>query len=254
MPEKYCNKVWYDGEFSGEMVGTKWVNGVFLKGNFETSTFTDGVFKSGTIKFSDFIGGTIESCDAISTVFRKINLKNGNYKSSSFLDCNWENGKAHGCDFKGTAWHNGYFNKGIFENSEWFDGYWIEGRWLDSSIWHKGFIHDIDINHEYIKENNLQTQGDFVFSLDSPVIYFYKKNKYIRNKEKGNNLLEDPLTQTEEYTFEGSSFFHVLGGGWEPTNYEAYYAPNFVWLGGSRVETLSNEGATESVSPNAENL
>ncbi len=138
---KFKNGLWQSGTFShpsGEMISSVWLDGVFERGKFISSSFNPYVKRNGSPSQSFNLNDTT---------------------------CYWENGDLEQSDFYISRWKNGNFIIGtgigmIFENGIssymnafnifWENGVWRNGNWYGSSFQFDGVITD-DYTYSILK-------------------------------------------------------------------------------------------------------
>lgn len=181
------NFLWMSGTFShqsGQIDNSIWLDGVFLRGNFNNSSFNPFVKREGSTSSS-------------------FNLNDDT--------CYWKNGKSYNSDFYISKWKNGTYNIGnsfgvIWENGTCeymnaFNVFWENGLWKNGN-WNGSYIdYDGSINDEFSKQ--LILRGVSWSSTNNLHVW---------------NVFED--TQDESKLFDSqaassisSGFFVVVGGG-----------------------------------------
>lgn len=132
------NFLWESGTFShlsGTIENSLWLDGAFLKGNFNNSAFNPFVKRDGATESS-------------------FNLND--------ITCYWKNGKLYNSDFYISEWKNGTFNLGNSFGMVWKDGiceymnafniFWETGIWKNGN-WNGSYIsYDGTLDDEFEKQ------------------------------------------------------------------------------------------------------
>lgn len=127
------NFVWQSGTFShqsGQIDNSIWLDGVFLKGNFNNSSFNPFV------KRNDLTEPSFNLDD--DTCY----WKNGKSYNSDFYISKWKNGNYKLGNCFGIIWENGICEYMNAFNIFWENGVWKNGNWNGSYIDYNGSINN----------------------------------------------------------------------------------------------------------------
>jgi hypothetical protein len=128
---KFKNGLWMGGTFShfnGEMSSSVWLDGVFERGKFKSSSFNPYVKRNGSTQPSfNFNDNTCH-------------WENGDFEQSDFYISNWKNGNFIIGTATGMIWKNGVAQYMNAFNVFWENGIWRNGNWYGSSIEFNGSV------------------------------------------------------------------------------------------------------------------
>ena len=129
--------LWLGGTFShpgGNFYNSAWLDGNFIKGKFELSSFNPYVKRNGSPNRSFNLNDDLSSGEG-SCLWR-----NGIFQESEFYISQWNTGKFLSGTAYGMVWHNGTSNYMNAYNVFWGDGTWRNGNWFGSHIDYNGAI------------------------------------------------------------------------------------------------------------------
>ena len=133
----FKNMLWLGGTFShpgGIFYNSAWLDGNFIKGKFELSSFNPYVKRNGSPNRSFNLNDDLSSGEG-SCLWR-----NGIFQESEFYISQWNTGKFLSGTAYGMVWHNGTSNYMNAYNVFWGDGTWRNGNWFGSHIDYNGAI------------------------------------------------------------------------------------------------------------------
>lgn len=138
--------LWLGGTFShpgGNFYSSAWLDGNFLKGKFELSSFNPYVKRNGSPSQSFNLN------DDISTGEGSCLWQDGIFSESEFYISQWNTGKFLSGTAYGMVWKNGTSNYMNAYNIFWDNGTWRNGNWFGSYIGYNGTI-DSDFNRQIL--------------------------------------------------------------------------------------------------------
>jgi hypothetical protein len=123
----FKNMLWFSGTFShpnGEFNNSIWLDGVFNRGKFKTSSFNPYVKRSGSLSFN--LNDDLQTGDGTCV------WNNGIFDNSDFYMSQWKNGNLLSGTAFGMVWRNGVSNYMNAYNIFWENGTWRNGNWYGS--------------------------------------------------------------------------------------------------------------------------
>ena len=133
----FKNMLWLGGTFShpgGKFYNSAWLDGNFIKGRFELSSFNPYVKRNGSPSQSFNLN------DDLSTGEGSCLWQDGLFLESEFYISQWKTGKFLSGTAYGMVWRNGTSNYMNAYNVFWEDGLWRNGNWFGSHIDYNGSI------------------------------------------------------------------------------------------------------------------
>jgi hypothetical protein len=133
----FKNMLWLGGTFShpgGKFYNSAWLDGNFIKGRFELSSFNPYVKRNGSPSQSFNLN------DDLSTGEGSCLWQDGFFSESEFYISQWKTGKFLSGTAYGMVWRNGTSNYMNAYNVFWEDGLWRNGNWFGSHIDYNGSI------------------------------------------------------------------------------------------------------------------
>lgn len=133
----FKNMLWLGGTFShpgGKFYNSAWLDGNFMKGRFELSSFNPYVKRNGSPSQSFNLN------DDLSTGEGSCLWQDGFFSESEFYISQWKTGKFLSGTAYGMVWRNGTSNYMNAYNVFWEDGLWRNGNWFGSHIDYDGSI------------------------------------------------------------------------------------------------------------------
>jgi len=133
----FKNMLWLGGTFShpgGKFYNSAWLDGNFMKGRFELSSFNPYVKRNGSPSQSFNLN------DDLSTGEGSCLWQDGFFSESEFYISQWKTGKFLSGTAYGMVWRNGTSNYMNAYNVFWEDGLWRNGNWFGSHIDYNGLI------------------------------------------------------------------------------------------------------------------
>jgi len=125
----FQNMLWLGGTFShssGIIYNSAWLNGSFISGEFNSSSFNPFIDQS-------LSGGT--NSNTLSFNFNNSCVWiNGVFNNSAFYISEWKDGKFNSGYMLGGIWRKGTWNYGTAENIYWESGLWRNGNWYGSNF------------------------------------------------------------------------------------------------------------------------
>ena len=132
IPQKttiFKNMLWNSGTFShpnGEFNNSIWLDGVFNKGKFKTSSFNPYVKRNGSTSSSFNLNDDLQTGDGTCV------WNNGVFDNSDFYISQWKNGNLLSGTAFGMVWKDGTANYMNAYNIFWENGTWRNGNWYGS--------------------------------------------------------------------------------------------------------------------------
>jgi len=142
----FKNMLWLGGTFShpgGKFYNSAWLDGNFMKGRFELSSFNPYVKRNGSPSQSFNLN------DDLSTGEGSCLWQDGFFSESEFYISQWKTGKFLSGTAYGMVWRNGTSNYMNAYNVFWEDGLWRNGNWYGSHIDYDGSISS-DFNRQIL--------------------------------------------------------------------------------------------------------
>ena len=131
------NALWLSGTFShpsGKMYNSVWLDGSWIKGTFENSSFNPYVNRPGVVGLSFNTNDDIQSGSGSCIWY------NGTLVESEFYVSQWKTGNFNSGTAFGMIWRNGVTNYMNAYNVMWEDGLWRNGNWNGSYIDFEGDV------------------------------------------------------------------------------------------------------------------
>jgi hypothetical protein len=133
----FKNVLWLGGTFShpgGKFYNSAWLDGNFMKGRFELSSFNPYVKRNGSPNRSFNLNDDLSSGDGSCL------WQDGVLSESEFYISQWKTGKFLSGTAYGMVWRNGTSNYMNAYNVFWDDGIWRNGNWYGSHIDYDGTL------------------------------------------------------------------------------------------------------------------
>jgi hypothetical protein len=142
----FKNMLWLGGTFShpgGKFYNSAWLDGNFMKGTFELSSFNPYVKRNGSSTRSFNLN------DDLNTGVGSCLWQDGVLSESEFYISQWNTGKFLSGTAYGMVWRNGTNNYMNAYNVFWENGLWRNGNWNGSHIEYDGQISS-DFNRQIL--------------------------------------------------------------------------------------------------------
>lgn len=142
----FKNMLWLGGTFShsgGKFYNSAWLDGNFMKGRFELSSFNPYVKRNGSPSQSFNLN------DDLATGEGSCLWQDGILSESEFYISQWKTGKFLSGTAYGMVWKNGTCNYMNAYNVFWEDGIWRNGNWYGSYIDYNDSINS-DFNRQIL--------------------------------------------------------------------------------------------------------